>query len=50
MNAGLTPSNALESATLLALPPGNYNTAVLSDVNGATGVRLIEVYNIKGSQ
>ena len=44
-NAGLAPSNALESAVLLALLPGSY-TAILSDVNGATGVGLVEVYNI----
>lgn len=46
--AGLAPPTALEAATLLALPPGNY-TALLSDVNGATGVGLVEIYNITGS-
>ena len=30
---------------LLTLPPGNY-TAILSDVNGVTGVGLVEVYNV----
>ncbi len=42
---GLAPTNPLESAILLTLPPGTY-TAVLSDVNGATGVALVEVYNV----
>ncbi len=44
-NAGLAPTNVLESAILLALLPGSY-TAILSDLNGATGVGLVEVYNI----
>ncbi|MBA3962069.1 MAG: DVUA0089 family protein [Chthoniobacterales bacterium] len=44
---GLAPTNPLESAILLTLPPGTY-TAVLSDVNGATGVALVEVYNVTG--
>jgi len=42
---GLAPANALESAVLLSLPPGNY-TAILSDANGFTGVGLVEVYNV----
>lgn len=42
---GLAPSNALEAAVLLTLTPGNY-TAVLSDVNGNTGVGLVEIYNV----
>ena len=44
-NVGLAPANVLESAILLTLPPGNY-TAILSDVNGATGVGLVEIYNV----
>ncbi len=43
--AGLAPTNALESAILAPLLPGSY-TAILSDVNGFTGVGLIEIYNI----
>jgi predicted methyltransferase len=35
----------LESAIVITLSPGNY-TAVLSDAHGATGVGLLEVYNI----
>ncbi|MBA2435269.1 MAG: hypothetical protein H0V54_09380 [Chthoniobacterales bacterium] len=42
---GLAPTNPLESAVLAPLLPGNY-TAVLSDVNGAAGVGLVEIYNI----
>jgi hypothetical protein len=42
---GLGPASPLESAILLALPPGNY-TAILSDVNGATGVGQVEIYNV----
>ena len=42
---GLAPSNPLESAILAPLLPGNY-TAILSDVNGASGVGLVEICNI----
>ena len=41
---GLGPTNPKESATLMNLNPGNY-TAVVSGVNGATGVGLVEVYD-----
>jgi hypothetical protein len=47
--AGLAPTNSLESAMLVSLPPGSY-TAILSDANGATGVGLVEIYNITGTQ
>ena len=43
----LMPSNDRESAILTTVPPGNY-TAVVSGVNGATGVGLVEVYDIEG--
>ncbi len=43
--AGLAPTNPLEAATVMALPPGNY-TAILSDASGSSGVGLIEVYDI----
>ena len=40
---GLAPPNDLESAILATLPAGNY-TAILSGVNGTSGVGLLEVY------
>jgi hypothetical protein len=46
---GLAPTNSLESAILAPLVPGNY-TAILSDVNGVTGIGLVEIYNITGNQ
>ncbi|HTE88801.1 MAG TPA: hypothetical protein VK639_07615 [Terriglobales bacterium] len=42
---GLAPTNDLESAILQILQPGNY-TAILSGKSGATGVGLVEVYDI----
>ena len=45
IDANLAPTNTLESAILTALTPGSY-TAILSDANGATGVGLVEIYNI----
>jgi hypothetical protein len=47
--AGLAPTNALESAVLIALSPGNY-TALLSDAHSATGIGLVEVYNVTSDQ
>jgi hypothetical protein len=41
---GFAPSNSLEAALLVTLPPGVY-TAVLSGVGGGTGVGVIGVYN-----
>jgi hypothetical protein len=43
---GLAPSNDLESAIVADLAPGNY-TAVVSGVNGATGVALVEAYHLQ---
>ena len=43
--SGHAPSNPLESAILITLQPGAY-TAVVSGVNGATGVGLVEVYTV----
>jgi hypothetical protein len=40
---GFAPSNPLESAILVTLPPGAY-TAILSGKNGGTGVGIIGVY------
>ena len=45
-SAGLGPANDLESAIIIDLAPGNY-TAVLSGVNGATGVALVEAYHLQ---
>jgi hypothetical protein len=39
------PPNDLECAILQILPPGNY-TAILSNKNNATGVGLVEVYDL----
>ncbi|MEP7248300.1 MAG: hypothetical protein ABI787_00810 [Spartobacteria bacterium] len=44
---GLAPTNSLEAAILVSLPPAAY-TAILSDENGTTGVGLVEIYNISG--
>ncbi len=41
----LAPSNALESAVVTTLAPGNY-TAMVRGVNGGTGVGLVEVYDL----
>jgi hypothetical protein len=44
--AGLAPSSDSESALITDLAPGNY-TAVVSGVNGATGVGLVEAYHLQ---
>jgi hypothetical protein len=44
--AGLAPSSDLESAILADLVPGNY-TAVVSGVNGASGIALVEAYHLQ---
>jgi hypothetical protein len=41
----LRPSNALESAILVSLAPGAY-TAIVRGNNGATGLGLVEVYDL----
>lgn len=41
---GLAPSNAVESALYLTLPPGSY-TAVVRGKNNTTGTALVEVYD-----
>jgi hypothetical protein len=48
LGTGLQPTNPLEAATGGTLPPGAY-TALLSGVNGGTGLGLVEVYDL-GSQ
>jgi len=45
--AGLAPTNPLESAIAMTLPPGTY-TALLAGQNGVTGVGLVEVYDRGG--
>jgi len=40
---GLAPTNPLESAILMTLNPGAY-TAIVSGVNGGTGVGIVEVF------
>jgi hypothetical protein len=42
---GLEPTHLLESAIGATLPPGAY-TALLSGVNGGTGLGLVEVYDL----
>ena len=44
--AGLAPQSDRESALLLSVGPGNY-TAVVEGVGSATGVGLVEVYNLQ---
>lgn len=43
--SGFAPTNALESAVIATLAPGAY-TAIVSGVNGQTGVGLVEVYDL----
>jgi hypothetical protein len=42
---GIPPNNNLESAILGSFAPGPY-TAIIAGVGGATGVALVEVYNL----
>lgn len=42
----LAPSNDRESVIITTLPNGSY-TAIASGYGGATGVGLVEVYNLK---
>jgi sugar lactone lactonase YvrE len=45
-NTGLAPSDDHESVILTTIPNGNY-TAIVSGYNGATGVGVVEVYNLR---
>jgi hypothetical protein len=45
ISSGLAPGSPIESALIVTLPPGSY-TAVVQDVNGFTGVGLVEVYDL----
>jgi predicted outer membrane repeat protein len=44
-NSGHAPTDPSESAIIAELPPGNY-TAIVRGVNDATGVALVEVYDL----
>ena len=44
---GIAPSNALESAILATLPGNSSYTAVVRGKNGATGVGLVDVYDLQ---
>jgi hypothetical protein len=46
INTHLAPTNDLEAAIVIFLAPGNY-TAVVTGANGATGVGLVEVYDLQ---
>jgi hypothetical protein len=43
---GIPPFNSLESAIVTTLSNGSY-TAIVSGYQGATGVGLVEVYNLQ---
>nr|UXE45394.1 hypothetical protein Hi04_10k_c4773_00008 [uncultured bacterium] len=45
--SGLAPGDGLDSAIIADLSPGSY-TAIVSGVNGVTGVGLTEVYDLGG--
>ena len=45
INTSLAPTNAKESAILVSLAPGNY-TAKVAGANNATGVSLVELYDL----
>ena len=45
IDPALRPSNALESAILISLAPGAY-TAIVSGLNGGTGLGLVEVFDL----
>jgi hypothetical protein len=47
VTAGFAPSNTLESAILITLPPGAY-TAIVEGVGGGTGVGIVAVYEVDG--
>src|SRR5205807_8621221 len=45
IDPSLRPSNGLESAILISLAPGAY-TAIVSGLNGGTGIGLVEVFDL----
>lgn len=44
-DSGLAPADPAESAIIATLPPGAY-TAVIRDVNDATGIGIVEVFDL----
>ncbi len=46
IDSSIPPTNALESAILTTVEPGNYS-AVMTGVGGATGVGLVEIYDLE---
>jgi len=48
-SSGFAPADARESAILMTLPPGAY-TAIVSGVNGTTGVGLVAVFEVDQPQ
>ena len=48
IDSGLAPGDPKEAAMIALLEPGNY-TAILSGKNGATGVGLLELYDLAQS-
>ena len=46
--SGYAPTNVMESAMIVSLPPGNY-TAIVRGVNNLTGIGLVEVYDLSNS-
>src|SRR5215831_13276619 len=46
--SGYAPTNVMESAMIISLPPGNY-TAIARGVNNMTGIGLVEVYDLSTS-
>ena len=44
--SGLAPTNDLEAALLVRLEPGNYTTVVTGSDTSATGIALVEVYEV----
>jgi len=49
IGSGLAPNNPNEAALIAFLNPGSY-TVVLQGVGGATGIGLVEVYDLDGSK
>lgn len=47
---GLAPSNDLESALLVTLPPDQNYTAIVRGFDNATGVVLVEVYDLNAGE
>ena len=48
VNTGFAPTNGLEAAILINLPPGAY-TAIVEGLNGGTGTAVAAVYEVDGT-